>query len=306
MDRVILSDESVNSYGFRVLTQGIDLSRFNSGNPVMLYEHQKSGALPIGKWEDYKVEGPQLSAVPVFDMQDDFAAKIAGKYERGYLNAASISIQILAVSEDPEDMLPGQYYPTVTACRLLEASLVAVPSNGNAVRLYDQSGQEVNLNSPEQLNLTFYPMENQKESTGKILQALSDIRADLSAFFGKKQKDKPAEAEAPAAEQPSPEQLSAQIDSLTAELTAQKQAAADLKAENQALQQKVEAAAELSKKIEQLEKEVTELGQAPATSDEVITPPIDQKGSNGSSDPFADLNARAAQKFSHFKKQARK
>jgi len=32
----ILSDESVNSYNFKVITDGIDLERFKK-NPVMLY-----------------------------------------------------------------------------------------------------------------------------------------------------------------------------------------------------------------------------------------------------------------------------
>lgn len=37
----VLSDESVNSYGFRVLTDGIALDNFKK-NPVMLWNHTRT------------------------------------------------------------------------------------------------------------------------------------------------------------------------------------------------------------------------------------------------------------------------
>ena len=155
-DRIILSDESVNSYGFRVLTAGIDLNAFDK-NPVMLYDHRSYSYLPIGTWGNHRIEGSQLTAEPIFDMEDEKAAQIAGKYDRKVLNAASIGIQILATSEDPDDMLPGQTGPTVTKCLLYEASIVPMPSNSNAVRLYNRKGDAIDLSDANALQLALNP-----------------------------------------------------------------------------------------------------------------------------------------------------
>ncbi|MGL4908156.1 MAG: hypothetical protein ACRC3G_02380, partial [Bacteroidales bacterium] len=95
--RIVLSDESVNSYGFWVKTDGIDLTQFKR-NPIMLWNHNRSYTdstntqLPIGKWSNIEVKDGVLSAEPVFDLQDKFAAEIARKYEQGILSMASIGI----------------------------------------------------------------------------------------------------------------------------------------------------------------------------------------------------------------------
>ena len=56
---VIVSTEAVNSYGSRVLTEGIDLSQYEK-NPVLLWMHRRSwepGAMPIGRVENLRAEG---------------------------------------------------------------------------------------------------------------------------------------------------------------------------------------------------------------------------------------------------------
>ena len=140
--RVILSDESVNSYGYRVLASGMDISRFEK-NPVMLYMHIRDddwhdvGEKAIGHWEDIKVEDGVLSAVPVFDEVDELSQTIKKKFDAGTYRAASIGFRVLATSGEKEFLLPGQTRETVTKSELLEASIVDIPANGNAVRLYD-------------------------------------------------------------------------------------------------------------------------------------------------------------------------
>lgn len=52
--RIILSDSSLNRYGYRVLTEGINLEAFKK-NPVMLYMHLRDEGSPI--WGDYKAIG---------------------------------------------------------------------------------------------------------------------------------------------------------------------------------------------------------------------------------------------------------
>lgn len=137
--RFTLSDESLNVYGSRVLTQGIDLAKFRR-NPVMLYGHDRK-RLPIGRWENIKVSGGKLTADPVFDDGDEFAQDVKRKVEGGFLRAASIGFNVLESSDKRNYLLPGQTRPTVIKSELVEASIVDIPANGNAlaeVRLYER------------------------------------------------------------------------------------------------------------------------------------------------------------------------
>jgi HK97 family phage prohead protease len=142
MKTFILSDESVNRYGFRVLTGGIDLEHFEK-NPVMLWSHTRTQGnyedviLPIGIWKNLRIEDRKLLGEPCFDMDDKFAAKIAKKVEKGYINAASIGIEILELSDALEDIISGQTRKTVKRSELLEVSLTDIPANANSVSLYD-------------------------------------------------------------------------------------------------------------------------------------------------------------------------
>ena len=133
MARFVLSDESVNRYGFRVITKGIDIKDFLK-NPVMLYMHNRS-ILPIGKWEDVQVEDTRLTAEAVFDEADEFALKIKSKVDQGILSACSASLAPLECSDSPKMWLPGQTMPTVTKCNLREASVVDIPGNASALKL---------------------------------------------------------------------------------------------------------------------------------------------------------------------------
>lgn len=133
----ILSTGSVNSYGFRLLTSGVELERFEA-NPIMFYNHKRgvdSDKLPIGKWVNIRIEDDKLLADAEFDLDDKFAAKIAAKVEKGVLKAASVGFDPIEVSSDPEDMVAGQTLPTVTSWSIFEASVVDLPSNGDALAL---------------------------------------------------------------------------------------------------------------------------------------------------------------------------
>ncbi len=149
--RFICSDESVNSYGFWVLTQGIGLERFLK-NPVMLWNHSRSygsknDVLPIGYWKDVKIENGCLTAEPVFDTKDEFAQQIASKVKQGVVRSCSIGIRILATSTEEGFLKPGQTRETITGCELREISICDIPANGNAVTvaLYDEQDNLLSL-----------------------------------------------------------------------------------------------------------------------------------------------------------------
>lgn len=127
----VLSDESVNSYGFVVLTSGIDTAQFER-NPVMLYMHNRDGNV-IGRWENIRKEGKRLLGDAVFDDSTELAATVKKQVENGFLRCVSIGIEEIATEE-----LNG--VQTVTKCRLIEISIVDIPSNSNAVKLYRRSG----------------------------------------------------------------------------------------------------------------------------------------------------------------------
>lgn len=57
----VVSDESPNSYGFVVLTEGIDTAQFER-NPVMLYMHERSRV--VGRWENIRKRGGSCSLMP--------------------------------------------------------------------------------------------------------------------------------------------------------------------------------------------------------------------------------------------------
>jgi len=153
MKRMILSDESINSYGFWVKTEGISLERFLK-NPIMLYNHHRTGCgktdeiLPIGRWENLEINNGVLTGEPVFDENDEFAMKIKSKVENGFLTGCSIGITVTSWSEKNEDLKQGQIYPTAMTCELMEVSIVDIPANPNSaggVILYDKEENVITL-----------------------------------------------------------------------------------------------------------------------------------------------------------------
>lgn len=127
----VLNDESVNTYGFIVLTEGIDTSVFER-NPVMLYMHNRDGNV-IGRWENIRKEEKRLLADAVFDDSTELGAQVKKQVEGGFLRAVSIGIEGIT-----KDVLNG--VETVVKSRLIEASIVDIPGNSNAVKLMHRSG----------------------------------------------------------------------------------------------------------------------------------------------------------------------
>ena len=151
--RIVLCDsETINSYGFKTDVKGINLSRFEK-NPVMLYQHNPH--MVIGRWEDIKIEGGQLSATPVFDMEDPEAAEIARKVEQGFIKGCSMGIVI-------KQMTRTKGIDTATESVLLEASIVSIPADENALVVYDSEDKQNQL-SINDFNKLFYIMEKKEK-----------------------------------------------------------------------------------------------------------------------------------------------
>lgn len=163
MPRFILNDElKTNSYGFKIKTEGINMERF-SANPVMLDGHNPSNLSVIGQWKDFETENGKLSADTHFDSEDPNAKAIEGKVERGIIKGASMGI-----SFNKKDFSYENGELVLNRCELLEASIVAIPSNANALRLY-ADGELLSDSQVQALCLSFQKeIEFKKENMNKI------------------------------------------------------------------------------------------------------------------------------------------
>lgn len=176
-----VSSERVNCYGFRLLSSGMDPSDFLK-NPIMLWNHLRSyqgktdEVLPIGRWENLRIEGDKIFATPNFDSKDAFAAKIEAKYADGYLHAASIHFDPVETSESKEFLLPGQTRSTVTKWKLKEISMCDIPANPDSVALYD---------SNDDINLKIKLINNSKIMTDQEKEELEKENADLKTEITK-------------------------------------------------------------------------------------------------------------------------
>jgi len=171
----ILSDESLNSHGLIIETNGIILERFLK-NPVMGIDHKTESVRDIvGRWDDTHVSGSFLKALPAFDMGVSDGESTAGQVERGFIRAASITVDVLEVAIPEDKSLPMR----VTKCLLVEASIVSIPSNENAIKL-NYNDKELLLNddtSKDKLRL-FLSKQNKsnmkKEELDKLNESLTE------------------------------------------------------------------------------------------------------------------------------------
>ena len=109
------------------------------GNPVVPWAHDYS-APPVGRVVELEVNGEnQLVGAVQWDMADEFGARIAGQYRRGFLNAVSVGCRpgkVTRRSELPEE---HEYYKEdgwsylLTDNEVLEISAVPVPSDHTAL-----------------------------------------------------------------------------------------------------------------------------------------------------------------------------
>jgi len=180
--RFVLSDgNSINTKGYKIDINGLDLTRFKS-NPIMLYEHDPLNV--IGRWTDIQINDDKLTAVPEFDTEDAQVLSIAGKVERGFLNGASIGIIVNEIqSVNNIDM--------VTKSQLFEASIVAVPADAGAVRLYNENLEcmtidklKLSINQQKQIEMdykegfeqiTIILGLNPKAKVGEVLESIKEL-----------------------------------------------------------------------------------------------------------------------------------
>lgn len=130
--RVRLTNNSLNSYGYRVLTAGVDISQYQR-NPVVLYMHTRGQI--VGILKDIQKEDDEITAEIVFDEATDLSKRCKKQWEFGSLRMVSIGFDVIETSDAPEYIIAGQRFPTVTKSRLYEVSVVDIGANDDAIKL---------------------------------------------------------------------------------------------------------------------------------------------------------------------------
>ncbi len=158
--RVRITNESLNSYGTRVLTAGMIVEQYNR-NPVLLYMHQRGQV--IGYVKDLQVENDAVTGELVFDEASELSVRCKKQWEFGSLKMVSVGIDILETSDDPQYLVQGQTAPTITKSKLFEVSLVDIGANDDAIVL-QKDGVRLTLgkNAAEVLPLLHSNNNNQK------------------------------------------------------------------------------------------------------------------------------------------------
>lgn len=130
-----ITDSSVNSYGYRLLTAGFQVDRFNP--PIGYFMHERDKGVAV-RWSDFRIEGDKVLATPTVNVLQ--FPDLADQIEQGFYDSASVGHIIALEWTDNEAMkLPTQTGITVTKWFCRECSIVDIPGNFNAVAdIYDK------------------------------------------------------------------------------------------------------------------------------------------------------------------------
>ena len=126
----IASEETPDRVGDLIAVDGWETQAFEA-NPVFLFAHDHR-LPPIGTVPKLWKEGKTLLNTVRWDMEDPFAASIAGKYIRGIMRAESVGFRPIEFAEREDD--GGKKGIHFTKQELLEISAVSVPMHPRALR----------------------------------------------------------------------------------------------------------------------------------------------------------------------------
>jgi HK97 family phage prohead protease len=133
----VVSGGNVARDGFLLDLDGLDVTQFRENNPVVLWMHGRGvvGSMPIGRVTSLGRNASGLVADVEFDPNDEFAERVLGKIERGFIRMVSIGWRTLAI-EDRD--INGVMVPVITRSEMIELSVVAIGSDPDAL-LIDQA-----------------------------------------------------------------------------------------------------------------------------------------------------------------------
>lgn len=195
----VANEESEDRMGDTIEVAGWVLKPYKR-NPVLMFAHNY--AIPaVGIVPKVWVEGKQLLNTVRFDLDDEFAKFLAGKYERRVMRAESVGFRPIEFHRtDDKDAEKGLFGKIrFTKQELLEISLVPIPAHPRALQKAMGDGVPFQIIVPKAIDEVFVPsvtVSQDETSNGfvhfeKRDQAVSDDVAD---------DDEPASADAPEAD----------------------------------------------------------------------------------------------------------
>lgn len=169
--RVRISNGSLNSYGTRVLTDGMDIEQYKR-NPVLLYMHQRGTV--IGYMKDIKKEGDDVTGEPVFDEASELSQRCKNQWEFGSLKMVSAGLEIIEMSDEDKLLVVGQTSPTITKSRLYEVSIVDIGANDDALVLR-REGKQITMgrdgeNPLPSIKIKTMAKEKEKEEKAAVME----------------------------------------------------------------------------------------------------------------------------------------
>jgi hypothetical protein len=175
--KATFSTQDINSYGFRVITAGIILSRYLK-NPVITSEHDIK-RMSIGKALGLSVENNNLVGDIEFDLEDELGKALNRKYEKGFMNGFSVSLSVIKFDWEKD-------IPELMESELIEITAATIPSNENAVKLFNDKGEIVelsyfnkNLKDMKKIAILLALAENATEQ--EIEKAVGELKAFAAA-----------------------------------------------------------------------------------------------------------------------------
>ncbi len=204
--RARLTSDSLNCYGTRILTAGIDTSLFEK-NPVLLWMHQRGTV--VGYVNDLQRSDGELTGEPVFDGCTELSRQLEQQWNFGSLRMVSVSVDITEMSDDPQYLVQGQRYPTITKSKLTEVSIVDIGGNDDAVVLY-RDGKKIELSAGGMCDLPMLNLSNKNNMNEELKKlaatlglpetaSVADIGEKIAAMEADAEAQKTALAEATAA-----------------------------------------------------------------------------------------------------------
>lgn len=131
-DEFVLSDATVDRLGDVVEPRGWKLDRLVS-EPIALFNHNRDHI--IGMWKDVRVQGGKLIGRLVWDTggKSPLTEHLRSLVQQGILRTVSVGFQPLKSEPiDPKEPYRGKRFVEQL---LMEASLVSVPANPNAIAI---------------------------------------------------------------------------------------------------------------------------------------------------------------------------
>ncbi len=130
---VVSTEERVNTHGFVVDNEGLDLSVAQLNCPAF-YDH-KYGDVPFGHWTNLRKEGGETKADLIIDGKNETEKEMIRKIENGDIKGASIGADPIKWGYK---IIDGKAVKCLAKSQLFEISLTPLPSNTASLALKHQ------------------------------------------------------------------------------------------------------------------------------------------------------------------------